>query len=86
MYEGLASYLLPERALKYFAATDFATQRTSDQHVLYTTEPHLSLHEPDYYYSQPVACFHGHLSPAGKVVAGAVGVAAVAAFVGALCH
>lgn len=43
-------------------------------------------YEPDYYYSQPVACFHGHLSPAGKVVAGAVGVAAVAAFVGALCH
>ena len=43
-------------------------------------------YEPDYYYSQPVACFHVHLSPAGKVVAGAVGVAAVAAFVGALCH
>lgn len=43
-------------------------------------------YEPDYYFSHPVAHFHGHLSPAGKVVAGAVGAAAVGAFIGALCR
>lgn len=26
MYEGLASYFLPEGVLKYFEVTDFATQ------------------------------------------------------------
>ncbi len=43
-------------------------------------------YEPDFYYSHPVAHFHGHLCPAGKVVAGAVGAAAVGAFIGALCR
>ena len=42
--------------------------------------------EPAYYFSHPVAHFHGHLSPAGKVVAGAVGAAAVGALIGALCR
>ncbi|MGM9620340.1 MAG: hypothetical protein ACI3X4_02680 [Bacteroidaceae bacterium] len=43
-------------------------------------------YEPEFYFSHPVAHFHGHLSPAGKVVAGAVGAAAVGAFIGALCR
>lgn len=43
-------------------------------------------YEPDYYYAHPVAHFHGHLCPAGRVVAGAVGAAAVGAFIGALCR
>ncbi len=33
MYEGLASYFLPEGVLKYFEVTDFATQRTLDKDV-----------------------------------------------------
>ena len=41
MYEGLASYFLPEGVLKYFEVTDFATQRTLDKDVLYTTELHI---------------------------------------------
>lgn len=43
-------------------------------------------YEPDYYFSHPVAHFHGHLSPAGKVVAGVAGAVAVGAFVSALCR
>ena len=34
MYEGLASYFLPEGVLEYFEVTDFATQRTQDKDVL----------------------------------------------------
>ena len=45
MYEGLASYFLPEGVLKYFEVTDFATQRTLDKDVLYTTELHIYLDE-----------------------------------------
>lgn len=47
MYEGLASYFLPEGVLKYFEVTDFATQRTLDKDVLYTTELHIYLDERD---------------------------------------
>ena len=47
MYEGLASYFLPEGVLEYFEVTDFATQRTKDKEVLYTTELHIYLDERD---------------------------------------
>lgn len=47
MYEGLASYFLPEGVLEYFEVTDFATQRTKDKNVLYTTELHIYLDERD---------------------------------------
>lgn len=47
MYEGLASYFLPEGVLEYFEVTDFATQRTQDKDVLYTTELHIYLDERD---------------------------------------
>ena len=45
MYEGLASYFPPEGVLEYFKVTDFATQRTLDKDVLYTTELHIYLDE-----------------------------------------
>ena len=47
MYEGLASYFLPEGVLECFEVTDFATQRTKDKEVLYTTELHIYLDERD---------------------------------------
>lgn len=47
MYEGLASYFLPEGVLAYFEVTDFAVQPTSDKNVLYTTEMHIYLDERD---------------------------------------
>ena len=47
MYEGLASYFLPEGVLKYFEVTDFAEQPTIDTDVLYTTELHIYLDERD---------------------------------------
>ena len=43
MDEGRAAYFLPEGVLKYFEVTDFATQRTLDKDVLYTTERHIYL-------------------------------------------
>lgn len=43
-------------------------------------------YEPAFYFSHPVAHFHGHLSPAGKVAAGVAGAAAVGALIGALCR
>ena len=45
MYEGLASYFLPEGVLKYFEVTDFATYRTFVKDVLYTTLIHIYLYE-----------------------------------------
>ncbi len=47
VYEGLASYFLPEGALNYFEVVDFAVQPTSDKDVLYTTELHIYLDERD---------------------------------------
>lgn len=47
MYEGLASLFLPEGVLEYFEVTDFATQRTLDKDVLYTTELHIYFDEHD---------------------------------------
>ena len=45
MYEGLASYFLPEGVLEYFEVTAFAEQPTKDVNVLYTTELHIYLDE-----------------------------------------
>ncbi len=47
MYEGLASFFLPEGVLEYFEVTDFAVQPTKDKNVLYTTELHIYLDERD---------------------------------------
>ena len=47
MYEGLASYFLPEGVLEYFEVSDFAEQQTKDKNVLYTTELHIYLDERD---------------------------------------
>lgn len=38
MYEGLASYLLPEGVLEYFEVTNFASQRTLDDNGLYIVQ------------------------------------------------
>lgn len=47
MYEGLASYFLPEGVLEYFEVSDFAEVPTSDKNVLYMTELHIYLDERD---------------------------------------
>ena len=47
MYEGLASYFLPEGVLDFFEVTDFAEEPTKDKDVLYTKELHIYLDERD---------------------------------------
>lgn len=47
MYEGLASYFLPEGVLEFFEVTDFAEVATKDKDVLYTKELHIYLDERD---------------------------------------
>ena len=47
MYEGLASYFLPEGVLNYFEVADFEEVPTKDMNVLYTTELHIYLDERD---------------------------------------
>lgn len=47
MYEGLASYFLPEGVLEYFDVADFAEKDTEDKNVLYAKELHIYLDERD---------------------------------------
>lgn len=47
MYEGLASYFLPEGVLEFFEVTDFAEVPTTDKDVLYTKGLHIYLDERD---------------------------------------
>lgn len=47
MYEGLASFFLPEGVLNFFEVTDFAEIPTKDTNVLYATELHIYLDERD---------------------------------------
>jgi len=45
-----------------------------------------SYFDPVYYYGHPIAHFRGHLTPAEKVAAAAVGTAALGAVIAAICH
>ena len=47
VYEGLASYFLPEGALEFFELTKFEVVPTKAKGVLYKTELHIYLDERD---------------------------------------